>query len=169
MTIVGRVASNPTIGLAANGNDRSTMRVVSTERRFDEANGEWVDGDEFGVNVVSWRRTATGVIEHLRKGDPIVVIGRISTRRYERENGATDWFTDVKADVVALDVARVNGKFKRTPAPEGPAGAVAPVAEDADADAEGAVAGVDSEDQVDVDEAVMDELTERARPLVPGR
>ena len=112
VTIIGRVAGHPTV-TATNGGERLSMRVVSTERRYDEGTGEWSDGDEFGVTVVGWRRVSAGVISHVRKGDPVVVIGRISTRRFEREGGSIDYYTDVKADLVALDVARMNGRFSR--------------------------------------------------------
>lgn len=116
VTIVGRAATNPQVSQTSNG-DRVTFRVVSTERRFDEGTGEWVDGDEFGVGVVCWRQQAKAVLTTVRRGDPIVVIGRISTRRFER-NGQTDYFTDVKGDFVGLDVGRMGSRFVRAAAPE---------------------------------------------------
>ena len=111
VTIVGRAAGNPTVATTG-GQDRVTVRVVSSERRFDESSQQWVDGDEYGVNVVTWRSVAAGVLRTVRKGDPVVVIGRISTRRFER-NGATEYFTDVKGDVVAFDLGRGKDRIRR--------------------------------------------------------
>jgi len=57
----------------------------------------------------------------VRKGDPIVVVGRIITRRFEN-NGATLYFTEVKADFVGLDVVRAGSRFTRNPIEPRPAG-----------------------------------------------
>lgn len=111
MTIVGRVGTTPQLSAGPNG-DRVNFRVVATERRFDQASQKWVDGDEFGVTVVCWRAMAMSVITTIRKGDPVVVVGRIATRRYEK-NGVMQYFTEVKADSVGLDVSRVGTRFTR--------------------------------------------------------
>ena len=47
VTIVGRAGTNPMVSASPKG-DRVTFRVISTERRFDEARQDWVDGDEYG-------------------------------------------------------------------------------------------------------------------------
>ena len=112
VTIVGRAGTNPMVSASPKG-DRVTFRVISTERRFDEARQDWVDGDEYGVSVVCWRGLASAVLTTVRKGDPIVVIGRISTRKYEK-NGVMEYFTDVKGDFVGLDVAKLGSRFSRS-------------------------------------------------------
>ena len=114
LTMSGRAATNPAI--SGGKGERVSFRAVSTERRFDEASGDWVDGDEFGVTVVCWRQLGSSVLQLLRKGDPVVVIGKISTRKFERD-GVLDYFTEVKADHVAFDVARSVGRIKREDGP----------------------------------------------------
>ncbi len=121
VTIVGRAVTAPTRSTTAAG-DRVSFRVVSTERRYDQESKEWVNGDEFGVGVVCWRHLAGKVVDTIRVGDPIVVIGRISTRKYDR-NGATEYFTDVRADLVAVDVARMGNRLVRGPSTGEPAAA----------------------------------------------
>lgn len=118
ITIVGRVGTTPQLSAGQTG-DRVNFRVVATERRFDQATKEWVDGDEFGVTVVCWRAMAMSVITTIRKGDPVVVVGRITTRRYEK-NGVMQYFTEVKADSVGLDVSRVGARFTRNPMEQRP-------------------------------------------------
>lgn len=112
VTLIGRVGTNPLLSSGTTG-DRVTFRVVSTERRFDRAGQEWVDGDEFGVSVLCWRGLATAVLGIVRKGDPVVVTGRISTRRFVDKLGVTQFFTEVKADTVGLDVAKVGNRIAR--------------------------------------------------------
>ena len=113
VTIVGRAGTHPQVAVGSTG-DRVSFRVVATERRFDKTADDWVDGDEFGVTVVCWKHLATAVLNTVRKGDPVIVDGRIATRRFEK-NGATQYFTEVKADFVGLDVAKAGTRFTRIP------------------------------------------------------
>ena len=113
VTLVGRAAAHPLVSGGSTG-DRVSFRVVATERYFDKALNDWVSGDEFGVNVVCWRTLGTAVLTTVRKGDPVIVSGRIATRRFEK-NGTTQYFTEVKADFVGLDVAKAGSRFTRNP------------------------------------------------------
>jgi single-strand DNA-binding protein len=119
VTIVGRAGTHPQLSVGLTG-DRVSFRVVATERRFDRIAEDWVDGDEFGVTVVCWRTMATAVLNTVRKGDPVVIVGRIITRRFERD-GVTQYFTEVKADFIGLDVAKAGTRFTRNPLEPRPA------------------------------------------------
>lgn len=110
LTLSGRAATNPSISAASP--ERVTFRAVSTERRYDEAAAEWIDGDEFGIAVVCWQKLGTSVLGLVRKGDPVVITGKLSTRRYEKD-GVTDYFTECKAEHVAIDVGRAAGRIRR--------------------------------------------------------
>lgn len=112
ITLVGRVGTDPLLSSGPTG-DRVTFRVVATERRFDRIAQDWVDGDEFGVSVLCWRGLATAVLGVVRKGDPVVVTGRICTRRFADQQGVTQFFTEVKADTIGLDVGKVGNRIAR--------------------------------------------------------
>ena len=86
VTLVGRAGTHPQI--SGNSADRVSLRIITTERWFDKAANDWVDGDEFGVTVVCWKGLGGAVLKTVRKGDPIIVTGRITTRRFEKD-GAT--------------------------------------------------------------------------------
>jgi single-strand DNA-binding protein len=111
VTLVGRAGTHPQLSVGMTG-DRVNLRVVATERYFDKAANDWVNGDEFGVTVVCWKSLAKAVLNNIRKGDPVIVSGRIATRRFEK-NGVTQFFTEVKADFVGLDVAKTGTRFTR--------------------------------------------------------
>jgi single-strand DNA-binding protein len=111
VTIVGRAGNNPQVTVGTTG-ERVNFRVIATERRFDKALDDFVDGDQFGVTVVCWKTLAAAVLSSVRKGDPVLVSGRITTRRFEK-NGVTQYFTEVKADFVGLDVAKSSTRFTR--------------------------------------------------------
>jgi len=136
LTMSGRAATNPTI--SGTKGERVSFRAVSTERRYDEATADWIDGDEFGITVVCWRQLGTSVLQLVRKGDPIVVVGSLSTRKFDR-NGVVDYFTEVKADHVAVDVARATGRIKRDPTAGVESSPAKPSAEEADSVPDGTV------------------------------
>ena len=111
MTLVGRAGTQPQLSSGGTG-DRVSFRMVATERWFDKKAGDWVDGDDLWISVVCWRALANPVLTGVRKGDPIMVIGRITTRQYEK-NGATQYFTELRADFVGLDISRAQSRFTR--------------------------------------------------------
>lgn len=159
--LAGRVTAHPVVSVGEHG-DRVTFRILSTERRFLPDTREWVDGDQFGVTVVCWGQLATAVIGLVRKGDPVIVIGRISSRQFERSTGGTDYWTDIRADAVALDLGRGGaGRWMRRPAGERPA--IEPA--DPDGPARPEAAAADWSDELEPDEAPADGHLDHADPV----
>jgi single-strand DNA-binding protein len=113
VTIAGNVVADPKITGLPDNPERVNFRVVSTRRRRDQATGQWVDAGEYGANVVCWRTLARGVAQSLRRGDPVLVTGRISERPYQGEDGARHYFTEVTADFVGHDLAKGTARFYR--------------------------------------------------------
>ncbi|WP_164479175.1 single-stranded DNA-binding protein [Nakamurella antarctica] len=111
--LVGNVATELKISMENAGHERVSFRVIASERRFDAATNEWVDGDEFAVNVVCWGALARGVETSVRIGDPVVVTGRIISRKYEVE-GVVRFATEVKAATVSHDLNRGTDTFRRS-------------------------------------------------------
>ncbi|RIJ76682.1 single-stranded DNA-binding protein [Nakamurella silvestris] len=110
--VFGNVVAHPKISTEHEGRERVSLRVVATERKRDPDTGTWSDGDEFGVNVVCWRALARGVSRSIFRGDPVVVIGRISTRYYQAE-GEQRSTTEIRATHVGHDLSRGTASFKR--------------------------------------------------------
>jgi len=106
LTVAGNVVADPRVSGSAASPDRVTFRVVSNRRRRDPETGEWKQVGEFGINVVCWRRLARGVAQALRRGDPVVVQGRVTERKYTDENQQTRWLTELTADFVGHDLAQ---------------------------------------------------------------
>ena len=127
--LVGNVATELRASLDNPGHERVSFRLVATERRRDAATGAWMDGDEFAVTVVCWGALARNVAPSVRVGDPLMVTGRLTTRRYEAE-GDTRWVTELRALQVGHDLSRGRGVFSRVSA----AGSAAAPLHEADAD-----------------------------------
>jgi single-strand DNA-binding protein len=112
LTLVGRVATEPNARRTADGTKVVHFRLGSTERRFNPQDATWVDGDSVFVSVSCWRKLAEGIEGTLRKGDPVIVTGRLSTRDYEWE-GQHRVAVDVQARAVGPDLSKCAVEVRR--------------------------------------------------------
>lgn len=106
LTIAGNVVADPRVTGSAANPDRVTFRVVSNHRRRDPATGEWKQVGEIGMNVVCWRKLARGVAQALRRGDPVLVQGRMTERKYLDDDQQEHWHTELTADFVGHDLSQ---------------------------------------------------------------
>ena len=127
--LVGNVATELRTSLENQGHERASFRLIATERRRDAATGTWVDGDEFAVTVVCWGTLARNVARSVRLGDPLMVSGRLTTRKFEAD-GETKYLTELRAIQLGHDLSRGRSVFSRA---SSGAGAAAPL-DGADAD-----------------------------------
>lgn len=119
VSLTGYVATQPRWRETSSGTPNITMRVAWTPRRIDRSTGEWVDGNTSYVTVVCWRKLADNVATCLRKGDPVVVNGRLSVRPYEDRAGVPRTAVEVDASSVGHDLSRGVAQFQRTRPPTG--------------------------------------------------
>lgn len=112
ITIVGNVVDEVLNKPTQNGLSRTSFRVASTQRRKDRETGQWVDGHKFFVNVICWRELAENVALSLKKGDPVVVTGRIHSRQYVREESNHVAY-EVDPESIGHDLARGTSAFTK--------------------------------------------------------
>lgn len=65
---------------------------LAVKRRIKNANGEY---ESDFINCVCWKETAETMSKYLKKGDPVLVEGRIQTRNYEDKDGNKKYITEV--------------------------------------------------------------------------
>ena len=112
--LAGFVASEPSFKRLENGTSTAKLRVAYTERRFSRETGEWADGPTSFVTVLCWRTLADNVAISLRKGEPVVVRGRLRVREYEGKDGSSRIAVEVDASSVGHDLSRGVAHFSRT-------------------------------------------------------
>jgi single-strand DNA-binding protein len=122
----------------------ATVRVASTPRV--RKDGEWVDGPTTWYAVTAWRTLADHLRDSVRKGDPLVVHGRLlRTETWAPEGGVPSTTLEVEALVVGHDLNRGISHFIKAKRPE-PAPQEAPEE----------VPGADGEPVPDFSDAVAD-------------
>jgi single-strand DNA-binding protein len=95
----------------------ASFRVGSTPR-IRRGDGQWVDGATSWFTVSCWRSLADHVRDSLRKGEPVIVHGRLRTDVWEREDGKTSVTPTVDALHVGHDLSRGVAVFTKAPRAE---------------------------------------------------
>lgn len=126
MTLVGNVVTSPTRKRTQNGSV-TNFRVASTERYFDTGRQEWVDGSSFFLDVECWNDLGGNVASSISKGDPVVVVGSMRTHEWDSDQGRRSR-PQMRAEAVALNLARGVAEFRRIPRAVGAAAAEEPPA-----------------------------------------
>jgi single-strand DNA-binding protein len=86
ITVVGNVVDSPR-KVRVRDSQVTNFRVASTPRRFDSTAQRFVDGTPFFVDVECWGDLSGHVSGSVSQGDPVVVVGAISTDEWETDTG----------------------------------------------------------------------------------
>ena len=115
ITVVGNLVDDPKLRMTATGTPVASFRIASTSRRFDQASGRHVDGNRLFLTVTCWQEMAANVASSLRKGQPVLVYGRLLSREYTKDEQARVTF-EMTAEAVGPNLARGRAEFTRSTA-----------------------------------------------------
>jgi single-strand DNA-binding protein len=108
VTFHGWVGADVTFRTPA-GISVANLRVAVTPRI--RRSGTWVDGDTTWYSVTAWRTLAEHVRDSIRKGDAVIVHGRLRTETWQRENEPPSTTLVVDATLVGHDLSRGTSTF----------------------------------------------------------
>ncbi|MFT4219999.1 MAG: single-stranded DNA-binding protein [Microbacterium sp.] len=102
ITVVGNI-TQPEYKVTAAGVPILNFRIASTVRRFDRGEEKWVDGATNWFSVSVFRQLAEHANRSLRKGDRVLVTGRLRLRDWETaaKKGVT---AEIDADALGHDL-----------------------------------------------------------------
>jgi single-strand DNA-binding protein len=113
LTIQGNLVADPTQRSTASGATVVGFRVASSSRRFDKQAGEYRDGEPMFIAVSCWRGLGGNVFATLRKGDSVVVFGRLLHRTYDDKSGSRRNVHEIDAIAVGPDLGRCAADLRR--------------------------------------------------------
>ena len=164
LTVTGFVGSSVrfSIGQEGGGVPYASFRLGSTQRVFDRAAQAYKDTPTQWYTVKVWRHVATNVVQSLRKGEPVVVTGKLRTQEWVNPEGSHTTLV-IEATALGHDLVFGTTRLERTlggshgpseapPAVDVSALAEAPADEDADEDPD------DELDEDDPDEDDEDDV-----------
>lgn len=106
LTMAGTLVDDPELKFTSSGVAVAKFRIANTPRKFDKDSNQWVDMKDstlfMSCNI--WRQAAENVAEGLKRGDRVVVIGRLRQRSYETSQGEKRTVVELEADEVALSL-----------------------------------------------------------------
>src|SRR5262249_36788970 len=104
VTVVGNVATDVVLRQTQDGSPFTGFGVVSSERRFDPKAETWSEGNKLFVWVTGWKRLANSAAASLKKGDPVIVNGRLQVEEYEKD-GEKRTLVKVAASAIGPNLA----------------------------------------------------------------
>jgi single-strand DNA-binding protein len=85
VSLVGRLTRDPELRYIPSGAAVISFRLA-VSRRYKTQSGEWKDDPAF-VDVVAWQALAERLSQSVKKGSPVFVEGRLSSRSWETQDG----------------------------------------------------------------------------------
>jgi single-strand DNA-binding protein len=89
------------------------IRFTSRGSKFEKPSGEFRDGDTMYIGVSCWRGLGGHVLASLRKGDSVIVHGRLLFRTYDDKQGNRRTVHEIDAIAVGPDLARCAADLRR--------------------------------------------------------
>lgn len=113
LTVTGWVGTDVELRPAADDLTAwATFRLASTPRFH--RNGEWVDGNTTWLTVKTFRSLAENVAISLRRGTPVIVVGRLRTDVWDDpKTGERQERQVLEATTVGHDLSLGSSRFKR--------------------------------------------------------
>jgi len=114
--VVGHVGTDVDHRKVGEGTDLSTFRLATTPRRWDRTQRAYVDGTTTWFTVQCWRSLAAHVRDSIRRGDPVLVIGRLKTEEWTKDDVRNSRIV-LEATNVGHDLTRGVSAFRKAPRP----------------------------------------------------
>ncbi|GAA5099620.1 hypothetical protein GCM10025760_35980 [Microbacterium yannicii] len=103
ITITGNVATPPELKHTPAGVTIATFRVASGRRRYNRETESWIDAGTNFYTVSAFRTLADHAYKSLKKGDRVLLTGRVRVREWE--NGARRGTAiEIDADAIGHDL-----------------------------------------------------------------
>ena len=105
--IIGHLGADPELRYTQSGSPVTTLRIA-TDESYTDRDGNRVERTEWH-RVVVFQRAAENCNQYLRKGSLVYVEGKLSTRKWQDQNGQDRYTTEIRADRVQFLDRRSGG------------------------------------------------------------
>ncbi len=112
ITITGNLAADPEQRMIGNGTTVTRFRVGSSQRRLDRNTGKWVETMTNWYDVSAFRALGEHAFASLRRGERVIVSGKLKVRSWENEKGR-GMSVEIEADAVGHDLRWGTTRYAR--------------------------------------------------------
>jgi single-strand DNA-binding protein len=114
LTIIGNLTDDPQLRTLDDGTKVAHFRVASTPRSFNRTSNDWQDGETLFLGCSVWRQQAEHVASSLRKGDRVIVTGKLQQRSFETAEGKQKTI-EVAVDEIGPSLRYATAHITKTP------------------------------------------------------
>lgn len=115
--ISGRLARDPEVRFTPNKQKAARFTVASGQTWKDRTTKEAVSHTDW-INCVAWSGTAEMIEKYTKKGDHVLIDGKLSVRDYTGRDGQRKWITEVVVERVLFLGGRQQRQEPQQPAAE---------------------------------------------------
>ncbi|WP_431709481.1 single-stranded DNA-binding protein [Glutamicibacter uratoxydans] len=113
VTIRAVVGTEPHLSITPQGTTMLKFRAATHDRKRDPESGEWSDAGTNWFSVTCFRALAENAMESLRRGDRVIIFGKLQIRQFERNDGSAGTSADLEAYGMGHDLKFGTGNFTR--------------------------------------------------------
>ena len=113
ITVVGNLVDDPELRFTSSGSTVAKFRIASTPRYLDRQTNEWKDGDTVFLTCSAFRQTAENVIESLRRGTRVIVMGRLTQHSFQNEKDEKVTAYEVEVDEIGPSLRYVTARVTK--------------------------------------------------------
>ena len=106
-TLTGNLTADPELRFTPSGAAVANFTVAATSRTLDKTTNQWRDGQALFLRCTLWRQRAENLTESLRRGDRVIVTGRLRQRSFQTREGD-------QRTMIELDVDEIGASLKFT-------------------------------------------------------
>ena len=109
--LLGRVAKEPELKYTLENNKPYLKFILAVDREYTSKNGE--KGADF-IQIALWGRKSESLVQYLKKGRLINVIGKLKTGNYETEDKRKVYVTEIEAEQINFLDGKLDKKQEET-------------------------------------------------------
>ena len=113
VTLVGNITRDPELRFTPSGKAVVKCNLAVTPRKKNRDTDRWEDMDTMWFQVSAWDQMAENVAESLSKGDRVVVVGRMSMRKYQTDSGEERQSWEIQADEISPSLRWAHAKAQK--------------------------------------------------------
>ncbi|MFC0581545.1 single-stranded DNA-binding protein [Micrococcoides hystricis] len=114
ITLRGFVATDVTERTTNTNTSIATFRVGCSDRRFNQESKEWETTYTNWYTINCFRNLANHVAYSIRKGQPVIITGRLKQKSWQTKDGDPRTTWEVDAEAVGHDLVFGSTSFERT-------------------------------------------------------
>lgn len=112
-SITGNATADPAIHKHRDGSESTSVRIAVTGSYFDREKGEFVDRRTEFITVYARRGLGQNLAHSVRKGQPLVVSGRLGSSEWVDKEGVTRFSLTLWAETIGHDLRYGSAVFTR--------------------------------------------------------